>query len=204
MLNPKPFFAVCNGDTSIGIDDMARIPWILKGLSRGENHPCWGCALGKVQCGVIIPFLLDVFDVCDRQLWVESGENLNFYLGQEILFSINSFALYCETGTSKKLTSTLNVTLYTVDGTKTEHTWTAAVPNPTFIEKRRGLVVLKPEIRQLATNDLYSPLTRELLKKLMEHLCVGSSKIHKTALRVMSKISKGNASMRQDILNQAN
>ncbi len=203
MLNPKPFFAVCDGDTSITVEQMAQIPWILKGLAGGENHPCWGCALGKVQCGVIIPFLLDVFDTY-AHLKVDSDESLSFCVEQEIIFSIDNFALYCETGTSRKLIATLTVTLHTIDGATTEHTWTAVVPNPAFLERKRGLIVLKPEIKRLVTNDLYSPLTRDLLKKLMEHLCVGSSKINKTALKVIQEIRKGNALLRQDVSRYAN
>ena len=180
---------------ALSLQEMERA-WITRGLPGADNmdkrnHPCWGCSQGKVAFGVIIPFLADAIEFLsvagDKVECLISDEGIGFGENGKPLLSINTFALYCHTGTSVKLHAHLEVTLYTLDGAKTVHSWTAVVPNPSYLQRKKGNTVLDPEVRHLLGNDIYSPTARALLNKLMNHLCVGSAKLQKNATRTLEE-----------------
>lgn len=170
------------------------VEWITRGLPGGEDktrHPCWECAQAKVPYGVLIPFLLDVTESYEGAVsFLVSTDGIYFAEDGKPLLSIDSFALYCHTGTSQKLHTHLEVTLYTIDDAKSVHRWTSVVPKPSFGDRRRGGAVLDPEVRRLFDNNLYSPMTRDILRKLMQHLCIGSAKIQRNAETTSRAVSE--------------
>ncbi len=159
--------------------------WITAGLKGSEAHPCWNCAQSKVIMSVVIPFILDIKNTYGEGImFVSDDSGLHFFMKTAPLFSIKKFALFCNTGTSRNLFARLEVELYTVDRVTTSHLWTARVPKQAFSSRKKGVTGLVPEVRKILMNDLYSPVTRDLLGKLMKHLCVGSAKLHRNGQRI--------------------
>lgn len=134
----------------------------------------------------MLPFLMDASMTFGKRIrYVITSDGVSLYDEDTLLFSIDAFATYCTTGTSQKLTARLDVTLYTVDAAHTKHSWVSVIPKPRF-GLRRHPVYLDQEVQRLIQNDIYPELTRDLLFALMCHLCVGSIRLKRNAIRVVT------------------